>query len=365
MIWNFTIEPNQIKEETRMRVNTENFKTYTWGIIGAYTYCWNTVVDNGIEYEAPRDVQYSNLQIGNFNSIGNNLQLHFGRNHDIRSISTGAVPLLLDENNVKVDYKVTYNQKGTIIIQNDVWIGDNVTIQPNVFVRNGAVIARNSHVVSDVPPYAVVGGNPARIIGWRYTKEQNEKLQKIQWWYWDTAKILENAEYFTEDVEGFCNQFYDDTLRENNEYIKNRKQEMDMYFAFVDYYDEYSSFARILESFLDAFYNQEKKLVLFIRDDCSEKEIDSYLFHNLQNIADEITVSTDISCSVEIVRGNLGKARDYFFNCSHYIVTRTYGGVYFSCLADQLGVEIISGVDSVIQFKKGRNMIKRRFGDEL
>lgn len=83
MRWDFTVEPNKIKAENRMLVKAERFKPYTGVIIGAYTYCWNTAVDNGIEFEAPEGVLYSNLQIGNFCSIGKNLQLYFGRNHNL------------------------------------------------------------------------------------------------------------------------------------------------------------------------------------------------------------------------------------------------------------------------------------------
>lgn len=96
-----------------------------------------------------------------------------------KKINTGALDLFFQGNQISVaDSDTDFTQKGTIIIQNDVWIGSNVTIIPGVVIRNGAVIARNSHVVSDVPPYAIVGGNPAKVIGYRFSSEQIEKLQK-------------------------------------------------------------------------------------------------------------------------------------------------------------------------------------------
>jgi virginiamycin A acetyltransferase len=71
--------------------------------------------------------------------------------------------------------------KGNVIIGNDVWIGSNVTIMSGVTIGDGAVIANNSHVVKNVEPYTLVGGNPAKLIKYRFSKEQIEKLLKIKW----------------------------------------------------------------------------------------------------------------------------------------------------------------------------------------
>ena len=79
--------------------------------------------------------------------------------------------------------------KGNVVIGNDVWIGANVTIMSGITIGDGAVIANNSHVVRSVEPYTIVGGNPAKLIKYRFSKEQIEKLLEIKWWYWDDAKI--------------------------------------------------------------------------------------------------------------------------------------------------------------------------------
>jgi acetyltransferase-like isoleucine patch superfamily enzyme len=72
--------------------------------------------------------------------------------------------------------------KGDVIIGNDVWIAANVTIMSGVTIGNGAVIANNSHVVKNVDPYSLVGGNPAKLIKYRLTPEQIKKLLEIKWW---------------------------------------------------------------------------------------------------------------------------------------------------------------------------------------
>ena len=79
--------------------------------------------------------------------------------------------------------------KGDGIIGNDVWIAANVTIMSGVTIGDGAVIANNSHVVKNVEPYSLVGGNPAKLIKYRFTPEQIAKLLEIKWWEWDDEKI--------------------------------------------------------------------------------------------------------------------------------------------------------------------------------
>jgi acetyltransferase-like isoleucine patch superfamily enzyme len=89
--------------------------------------------------------------------------------------------------------------RGDIIIGNDVWIGANVTIMDNVRIGNGAVIAAGAVVTKDVPPYAVVGGNPAKIIKKRFSEEQIAALLRIKWW--DSAEC--ETDIHTTDIDAF------------------------------------------------------------------------------------------------------------------------------------------------------------------
>jgi virginiamycin A acetyltransferase len=96
--------------------------------------------------------------------------------------------------------------RGDVIIGNDVWIAENVTIMSG----DGAVIACNSHVVKDVEPYSIVGGNPAKFIKYRFTQEQIEWLLKIQWWKWSPEKINENVHLLCNDrIDEFIDKHKD------------------------------------------------------------------------------------------------------------------------------------------------------------
>ena len=135
----------------------------------------------------------AHLEIGNFCSIGINVKIYLGGNHNIDWITTypfGHVNKSVFNNFDGIGHPST---KGNVIIGNDVWIAENVTIMSGVTIGDGAVIANNSHVVKNVEPYSIVGGNPAKLIKYRFTKDQIDKLLSIKWWYWDDNKINENT----------------------------------------------------------------------------------------------------------------------------------------------------------------------------
>jgi virginiamycin A acetyltransferase len=99
--------------------------------------------------------------------------------------------------------------KGDIIVGNDVWIGANCTIMDGLTIANGAVVAAGSVVVKSVPPYAIVGGNPAKIIKYRFSEEIIAKLEKLKLWDMPASDLskfdlwTENIEQFIEDVSKF------------------------------------------------------------------------------------------------------------------------------------------------------------------
>lgn len=91
-----------------------------------------------------------------------------------------------------------------VIIGNDVWIGAQVSILPGVTIGDGAVIAAGAVVNKDVPPYAIVGGVPAKIIRYRFNREVCRKMLEIKWWDWSHDKIEENIELLYQ-AENMCN----------------------------------------------------------------------------------------------------------------------------------------------------------------
>lgn len=82
---------------------------------------------------------------------------------------------------------ISYPQK--LIIENDVWVGKDVLLKPGITLHNGCVIGKRSVVTKDVPPYAIVAGNPARIVRYRFCPSVIERLLKLQWWQYHFASF--------------------------------------------------------------------------------------------------------------------------------------------------------------------------------
>lgn len=146
-----------------------------------------------------------NANIGRYCCIGRNLDIVYAQHplYDCLSMH----PVFYSTYNylfsfVKEDrYSLfKYVEKDrSVIIDNDVWIGDNVTILGGIHIGNGVAIAANSVVTKDVPPYAIVGGNPAKVIKYRFSDENIKKLVELRWWDKEFSVLTEVANLFFGD----------------------------------------------------------------------------------------------------------------------------------------------------------------------
>jgi acetyltransferase-like isoleucine patch superfamily enzyme len=128
----------------------------------------------------------SKLKIGNFCSISLNVMIFLGGEHRTDWVTTYPFNVFWDSaKHIQGHPK----SKGDVIIGNDVWIGMDALILSGVTIGDGAVIGTNAVVAKNVPPYAIVAGNPARIIRYRFDAETIEKLLEIAWWNWPDEKI--------------------------------------------------------------------------------------------------------------------------------------------------------------------------------
>jgi virginiamycin A acetyltransferase len=134
----------------------------------------------------------SSIEIGNFCSIARHTAIQ-DHNHNVDCITTYFIRHNIFQEETRKDDMVS---KGEVKIGNDVWIGTQTVILSGVIIGDGAVIAANSVVTSDVPPYAIVGGTPAKVLKYRFSDDIIEKLLKIKWWDWDIDKIESNKQLF-------------------------------------------------------------------------------------------------------------------------------------------------------------------------
>jgi acetyltransferase-like isoleucine patch superfamily enzyme len=131
------------------------------------------------------------VKVGKFCSIADRCEIILCGNHRVDWISTYPFGHVERKAFPAFNGKGCPTGKGDVTIGNDVWIASHVTIMSGITIGDGAVIATNSHVVKDVPPYSIVGGNPAKVLKYRFSPEHIQKLQEIQWWDWPEAKINE------------------------------------------------------------------------------------------------------------------------------------------------------------------------------
>jgi virginiamycin A acetyltransferase len=132
------------------------------------------------------------LIIGKFCAIATDVKfITSSANHKLDGFST--YPFAIMGHGWEKDYDLTkLHNKGDTIIGNDVWFGYDSTIMPAVKIGDGAIIGSKAVVTKDVPPYAIVAGNPARIVKKRFSDETINELLKIKWWDWPKEKISRN-----------------------------------------------------------------------------------------------------------------------------------------------------------------------------
>ena len=149
---------------------------------------------NNVLYQYP--INHDKLIIGKFCSIACGAKFIFNSaNHTLSSISTYPFPIFFEEWGLNIkDVAAAWDNKGDIIIGNDVWIGYEAVIMAGVTVGDGAIIGTRAVVTKDVPPYTIVGGVPAKPIRKRFENEALDELLKIRWWDWPEEKIARNIQ---------------------------------------------------------------------------------------------------------------------------------------------------------------------------
>ncbi|MDL2211020.1 CatB-related O-acetyltransferase [Bacteroides sp. OttesenSCG-928-M17] len=170
-------------------------------VIGDYTIYNDFVGDptlfekNNVLYHYP--INKDRLIIGKFCSIAYGAKFIFNSaNHTLKSLSNYTFPLFYEEWGLeKANVTDAWDNKGDIVIGNDVWIGYEAVIMAGVHIGDGAVVGTRAVVTKDVPPYTIVGGVPAREIRKRFDDETVARLLKLQWWDWSVDKIREAIPY--------------------------------------------------------------------------------------------------------------------------------------------------------------------------
>ncbi|HEY8382360.1 MAG TPA: CatB-related O-acetyltransferase [Microvirga sp.] len=168
-------------------------------LVGDYTYYDDPA---GPEHFVARCVQHhydfmgDRLIIGRFCAIATGVTFIMnGANHAMTGFSTYPFNIFGHGWEQGFDWAtIRAGFKGDTVVGNDVWIGQEATIMPGVTIGDGAIVAAKAVVTGDVPPYAVVGGNPARTLRRRFPDAVIDELLAIRWWDWDAATITRHLD---------------------------------------------------------------------------------------------------------------------------------------------------------------------------
>jgi acetyltransferase-like isoleucine patch superfamily enzyme len=154
------------------------------------------------------------LEIGAFCSIADDVGIFVGKHgrHTVDYVSTYPLALVFGRSTAKVHSR-TESGSMSVRIGNDVWIGRGSLIMAGVSIGDGAIIATRAVVNRDVPPYAVVGGTPAKILKYRFSDDVIDKLLKIQWWNWPDELIAQRHAFFqTPEFEQYLDQYVKESM---------------------------------------------------------------------------------------------------------------------------------------------------------
>ena len=169
--------------------------------VGDYTIYNDFISDprqferNNVLYHYP--INHERLIIGKFCSIACGVKFLFNcANHTLKSLSTYTFPLCYEDWELEKSYVASaWDNKGDIVIGNDVWIGFEAVILAGVKIGDGAIIGTRAVVTKDVPPYSIVGGIPAKVIRKRYSPDIIEQLLSLRWWDWTKDRIKRNLPF--------------------------------------------------------------------------------------------------------------------------------------------------------------------------
>ena len=174
--------------------------------LGDYTTGFPTVISRTENY----------VKIGKFCSIAPDVTIipslgHIPSCKKDRNFRVSTYPLHILSGGWKSKWDLP-RDRNFVFVGNDVWIGTKSILLPGIKIGDGAIIGAGAVVTKDVPPYAIVAGSPAEVIGFRYSKKQISELLRIAWWNWDIAKIKKNIDYFYGDVDIFIKTFLEDKI---------------------------------------------------------------------------------------------------------------------------------------------------------
>ena len=197
--------------DRRLAYEIEELGTQHCLTVGTGTYFGETTLTI-----FPHTGRIPNVLFGRFSSLAEKMTFLTAANHDYKSVSTAPFDFDKFVRNVFGDVETIPNtcpNHYQVVVGHDVWIGYDATILGGVHIANGAVVGTKAVVTRDVPPYAIVAGNPARVVKYRFDAATIKKFLAVKWWNWSLEKIKANLPLMS-DVEKFLSRHWSPELEQ-------------------------------------------------------------------------------------------------------------------------------------------------------
>ena len=202
----------------------------------------------------------AHILIGRYASLGRNIT--FDMEDRASRASAAAYPFSFWSPSPAEDVP----ERRQIIIGNDVRIESNVIFRGGITVGNGAIVRAGAVLMEDVPPYAVVEGNPARVAGYRFDVDTIRQLQRIKWWNWPEEDIRKNIHILADNVDAFLMKFQpsgheisDETVETLREF---KEQGYRVYYFVPDVYSPEGIWRKVIRAYLSAYTANDKTALL-------------------------------------------------------------------------------------------------------
>lgn len=245
----------------------EGDKGFICGTAGKGSYSGKLSVYNTVGYRPHRA---HNFQVGRYSALGNDIQLLIDVNHHHGAVYQGRIEEFASQDSENIQERMGMwtagmHRRGQIMIGSDCCIGNRATIFGGVTIGNGAVVGADAVVTKDVPPYAIVGGNPARVLSYRFSPEIIEGLQQIAWWNWEEKELKAAKEDMQGSVEAFVAKYLPRVKglpRKSGKYLTKQMPGTPTILFFLDAEDNFPIYEYVLGHFLYSFPKGEAELVL-------------------------------------------------------------------------------------------------------
>ena len=336
------VEPAKIGRYTCIQRSETDKRSFRLLSIGPYSYIMDLDIKSPVTCGLNGDVHC--IHVGKYTSIGGDGKIILDMNHDYRSLYQGIIPeIAVAENLERINFLKRIQRKGQLLIGNDVWIGDNVILLGGVRIGDGAVVAAGSVVVKDVPPYAIVGGNPARLIRYRFQADVIEKLCRIRWWNWPDGQILERRKDMLGEAVDFAEK-YDcppaKYKKKSGKYVQRiASQDIPLIVHFMDFRDEYPVYPGIISAFLRRYTNMDAELML-----CYDANDEKACAKAVQLI-ESFQKHPEVSALVNVYGIADEDEEKILSEADLYVTNRDMKTMTRIAYADRYNVSVVSGVD--------------------